>query len=157
MNAQPPPPPPPPPSDQPGGRPAAPAQAIPAYQGVADDSPGGGDGKASGGMRALAAVGFLVLLFATAVFAIVFAQIGGTDTCDAVASGDGQLNDDGECYDGSSTTKAIALIFGWPGTIALAAATVLSLMFAIRGRGGRTLLYALGAGIVLVGLSLIIG
>lgn len=156
MNAQPPPPPPPPPPEQPGGQ--QPAQAIPAYQGVSDDSPkGGGDGKASGGMRALAAVGVLVLLFATAVFAIVFAQIGGTDTCDSVRTGDGTLNDDGECYDGSSTTKAIALIFGWPGTIALGVATVLSLMFAIRGRGGRPLLYALGAGIVLVGISLIIG
>lgn len=108
-------------------------------------------------MRILAVVGFLVLLFVTAVFAIVFAQIGGTDTCDAVASGDGVLNSDGECYDGSSTVKAIALILGWPGTIALGVATVLSLAFAIRGRGGRPLLTALGAGVVLVGLSLIIG
>lgn len=108
-------------------------------------------------MRVLAAIGFLVLLFATAVFAIVFAQIGGTDTCDAVASGDGTLNSDGECYDGSSSVKTIALILGWPGTIALGIATVLSLAFAIRGRGGRQTLYALGAGVVLVGLSLIIG
>lgn len=152
MNAQPPPPPPPPPSQEPG--------ALPPQPPAAAGSPGGGPGgeeKAGTGLRILAGLGFVVLLFVTAVMAIVFAQIGGTDTCESVATGDGVLNSDGECYDGSSTVKAIALILGWPGTIALGIATVLSLVFAIRGRSGRPLLYALGAGVVLIALSLIIG
>ena len=158
MNAQPPPPPPPPPPSEPNPPRAGSPQAIPAYRGVSDDSPGDpGNGKAGGGLRVLAGVGVVVLLFAAAIFAIVFADIGSTDTCESVRSGEGQLNDDLECYDGSSSTKTIALVLGWPGTVALAAAAVLSLMFTIRGRGGRPLLYALGAGIVLVGLSLIIG
>lgn len=146
MNAQPPPPPPPSPP-QPGGQPP--------QQPVSPAAPG--EAKASAGLRILAGIGVVVLLFVTAVLVVVYAQIGSTDTCDAVASGEGVLNSDGECYGGSSTVKAIALILGWPGTIAFGVATVLALMFTIRGRGGRPLLYALGAGVVLIALSLIIG
>lgn len=109
------------------------------------------------GLRVLAGVGCLLLLFAAAVGAIVFASIGGTDTCKSIAEGTGSFNSDGECYDGSSTTKTIALILGWPGTLLLAVAAVLALLYTIRGRGGRPLLMATVAGVVLFGLSLIIG
>lgn len=128
-----------------------PAPAAP----VAPPTPGA-DGKASSGLRILAGIGVLVLLFATAVFAIVYADIGGTTPCDDVTSFS-DLNSDGECYDGSSTTKMVTLIFGWLGTVLLAAATVMALLFTIRGRGGRQLLYVLGAGVALIAISLIIG
>lgn len=131
-----------------------PAQA--GYDAPAAPPPSGGDAKASSGLRILAGIGVVVLLFATAVFAIVYADIGGTTPCSEVTS-ISDLNSDGECYDGSSTTKTVALIFGWLGTVLLAAATVMALLFTIRGRGGRQLLYVLGAGVALIAISLIIG
>ncbi len=155
MNAQPPPPPPPPPPEQPGGGPPQPAQAGYNAPPVHPSESNGGGG-ANTGLRILAGIGVLVLLFATAVFAIVYADIGGTTPCDDVTS-ISDLNSDGECYDGSSTTKAIALIFGWAGTALLAAATIMTLLFTIRGRGGRQLLYVLGGAVVLIAISLIIG
>lgn len=155
MNAQPPPPPPPPPSQQPGGDVPSPAQA--GYDAPAASPPSGGDEKASSGLRILAAFGVLVIGLAALIGFIAFASIGGTDTCDAVLDGSGTLNSDGECYDGSSGLKTIVTILGFAGSVLLAVAAVMALMFTIRGRGGRPLLYTLGAGVALFGISLIIG
>lgn len=156
MNAQPPPPPPPPPSQQPG-QPGAPGQAIPTYQGVSDDSPGGpGDGKPSGGLRALGVVGLIVLGLAALIGFIAFADISGTTPCEDVTSF-ADLNSDGECYDGSSGLKTVVTIMGFIGSGLLAIAAIMSLMFAIRGRNGRQTLMVMGAGIALFGLALIIG
>ncbi len=153
MNAQPPPPPPPSPSPQPGGEPG-PAQA--GYNAPLAPMPAGDD-KASTGLRILAGIGVLVIGFAALVGFIAFGSIAGTDTCDAVANGTGTLNSDLECYDGSSGLKTIVLVLGFAGSVLLAAAAVMSLLFTIRGRGGRPLLFVLGAGIALFAFSLIIG
>ncbi|MCB0864708.1 MAG: hypothetical protein KDB58_03245 [Solirubrobacterales bacterium] len=151
MNAQPPPPPPPPSSPQPGGGAPAPQQP-PAYPA----QPGGTPDKGNGGLRVLAAIGVVVLAFVALVGFIAFADIAGTTPCDDVNS-ISDLNSDGECYDGSSGLKTIVTIMGFAGSALIAAAAVMSLMFAIRGRGGRPLLMVLGAGVVLFGLSLAIG
>ena len=148
MNAQPPPP---PSSPQPGGGAPAPQQP-PAYPA----QPGGTPDKGNGGLRVLAAIGVVVLAFVALVGFIAFADIAGTTPCDDVNS-ISDLNSDGECYDGSSGLKTIVTIMGFAGSALIAAAAVMSLMFAIRGRGGRPLLMVLGAGVVLFGLSLAIG
>ena len=99
----------------------------------------------------------LVLAFIAAVAIMVMADIGSTATCEDVFAGKADFNDDNECYDGSSTTKLIALVLGWPGAILAAVSVLLALGFAIRGYGGRTLLQVIIAAAVLLGLSLIIG
>jgi len=108
-------------------------------------------------MRILAVLLALVLAFIAAVAIMVMADIGGTATCEDVFAGKADFNDDNECYDGSSTTKLIALVLGWPGAILAAVSVLLALGFAIRGYGGRTLLQVIIAAAVLLGLSLIIG
>jgi len=98
----------------------------------------------------------LVLAFITAVAVIVMLDIGELTPCDDVTNIT-QLNDDGECFDGSSTSKTISLILGWPGTLLAGLATLMALGFAIRGTGGRPLVMVIIAGAVLLGLSLLIG
>lgn len=98
----------------------------------------------------------LVLAFVSAVGVAVMLDIGETTPCSDVQS-IADLNDDGECYDGSDTKKTIALILGWPGSALAGIAALLALGFAIRGRGGRTLLMTIGAAAVLIAASLIIG
>ena len=113
--------------------------------------------KAGAGLRVLAVILALVLAFITAVAVIVMLDIGELTACDDVGNDLSKLNEDGECFDGSSTTKLIALIFGWPGTLLAGVSTLLALSFAARGRGGRQLVQAIVVGAVLLGLSLIIG
>ena len=113
--------------------------------------------KAGAGLRALAVILALVLAFVTAVALIVMLDIGELTPCDDVGNDLSKLNEDGECFDGSSTTKLIALIFGWPGTLLAGVATLLALGFAARGRGGRQLAQVIVASAVLLGLSLLIG
>ena len=98
----------------------------------------------------------LVLAFITAVAVVVMLDIGELTPCDDVSSLS-QLNDDGECFDGSSGSKTIALILGWPGTVLAGIAALMALAFAIRGYGGRPLVLVIVAAAVLLGLSLIIG
>lgn len=113
--------------------------------------------KAGAGLRILAVLGSLVLAFAAAVAILVMIDIGGTATCEDVLAGEADFNDDNECYDGSSTTKLIVLLLGWPGAILASASVLLALGFAIRGRGGKLLLQVIAGAVVLLGLSLIIG
>ena len=112
--------------------------------------------KAGGLVRVGAVVLALVLAFITAVAVVVMLDIGELTPCDDVTNIT-QLNDDGECFDGSSSSKTIALIVGWPGTVLAGLATLMALAFAIRGYGGRPLVMVIIAGAVLLGLSLIIG
>lgn len=116
-----------------------------------------GSPKAGVGARSGAVIGALVLAFLAAVAVLVMVQVGDTATCDDVLAGKADFNDDGECYDGSSTTKLIALVLGWPGAVLAVVATFLALAFAIRGRGGRRLVQVIVAAAVLLGLSLLIG
>jgi hypothetical protein len=107
-------------------------------------------------LRVLAVLLFFVLAFVTAVAIIAALDIGELTPCKDVTS-PSQLNSDGECFDGSSTTKLVALIFGWPGAVLAGVATLMALGFAVRGRGGRQLIIVTVVAAVLMGLSLAIG
>ena len=113
-------------------------------------------GRAGVGARIAAVLLALVLAFITAVGVVAMIDIAELTPCEDVVSA-ADLNDEGECFDGSDTGKTLAMIFGWPGTILAGIATLLALGFAIRGRGGRPLLIAIIGAAVLLGLSILIG
>ena len=104
----------------------------------------------------LALIAALGLAFAAAVAILAMILIGDTTPCADVTS-PADLNEDGECFDGSSTKKLVALVLGWPGAILLAASVLLALGFTITGRGGRRLIAVAVAGAVLFGLSILAG
>lgn len=112
--------------------------------------------KAGGIARVVAVILALVLAFITAVAVIVVVDIGELTPCQDVTS-PAQLNDEGECYDGSDGEKTIAQVLGWPGAALAALAALMALAFAVRGRGGRPLLIVIAVAVVLLGLTLIIG
>lgn len=112
--------------------------------------------KASALARIAAVALCLVLAFVTAVAVIVMIDIGELTPC-ADVTDVSQLNDEGECFNGSGTAKTIALVFGWPGSILAGLATLLAVGFAITGTGGRRLAFVIAASAVLLGLSLLIG
>ena len=112
--------------------------------------------KAGAGPRVLALIAALGLAFAAAVAILAMILIGDTTPCADVDS-PADLNEDGECFDGSSTKKLIALVLGWPGAVLLAASVLLALGFTITGRGGRRLIAVAVAGAVLFGLSILAG
>jgi hypothetical protein len=116
-----------------------------------------GPPKAGALARIGAVILALVLAFITAVAVIVMIDIGELTPCEDVTNPLTQLNDEGECFDGSSTSKTISLIVGWPGTILAGLAALMALGFAIRGTGGRQLVMVIIAAAVLLGLSLVIG
>lgn len=112
--------------------------------------------KAGAGPRVLAVLAALVLAFAAAVAILAMILIGDTTPCADVTS-PADLNDDGECFDGSSTKKLIALVLGWPGAILLAVSVLAGLAFTITGRGGRRFVAVAVVGAVLFGLSILAG
>ena len=112
--------------------------------------------KAGALPRIVAVLLALVLAFVCAVMVSVMLDIGETTPCADVET-IADLNDDGECYDGSSTVKTIALVLGWPGAIVAGVAAFLALAFAIRGYGGRQLMMAIGLSAALIAATLIIG
>lgn len=112
--------------------------------------------KAGAGPRVLAVLAALVLAFAAAVAILAMILIGDTTPC-ADVTGPADLNEDGECFDGSSTKKLIALVLGWPGAILLAVSVLAGLAFTITGRGGRRFVGIAVAGAVLFGLSIAAG
>jgi len=113
--------------------------------------------KAGAGARILAFIGAVVLLFLAAVAVIAMIEIGDLTPCEDVTDPLTQLNEDGECFDGSSGKKTISLILGWPGAILAGVSVLLALGFAVRGRGGRTLIKVVVAAAVLFGLSILVG
>ena len=115
------------------------------------------DEKAGGGWRALAVILALALAFACAVMIIAMADIGSTPTCESILSGEEQVPDDGECFDGSSAQKTASLVLGWPSGVLAGIAALVALFFAGTGRNGRLLLQLTGAAIVLGGASILIG
>lgn len=119
--------------------------------------PGASSGKASGGLRALAAIGFLVIAFGTAVIAVAAADIGKTPTCADVQSGKAALPSDRQCFDGGHTKRTATVALMWPGAALGAIAALLALAFAFTGRNGRRLLLVLAAAIVLSGLGVLVG
>lgn len=113
--------------------------------------------KAGALARVGAVVAALVLAFLAAVAIVAMLDITDLTPCGDVGSDLSKLNDEGECFDGSSGKKTIALILGWPGAALAALSVLLMLAFAIRGRGGRTAGLTIVAGAVLFGLAILIG
>jgi hypothetical protein len=114
--------------------------------------------KAGAGARAGAVVLALIFAFAAAVMIAVMADIGDTPTCEDIRTGEATLEPgETECFDGSSTEKTASLVLGWPSGILGAIVVLLSLAFAIRGRGGRPLAITAVAAVVLGGLSILVG
>jgi hypothetical protein len=108
------------------------------------------------GSRVAAALGALVLLFVALIAVLVVVDVAGTTPCDDVKT-IADLNDDGECYDRSSGVKTFVVIIGSLGALAALAAAGLAVAYLVRGRGGRLLVQATVAAVVLLGLTLIIG
>jgi hypothetical protein len=89
----------------------------------------------------------LALLFLTAVAVLVMVEIaGGTPCYDA--------NRDptfvGDCFEGSTKRKVLALVLGAPGALLVGVSVVLLFVFAARARGIRGPLVAGAAGILLL-------
>ena len=120
------------------------------------DAPPPENRKAGALLRIGAVLLAIALAFVCAVGVVVMLDIADTTSCEDVRTV-ADLNDSGECYDGSDTTKTIAMILGWPGSIMAGIAALLALAFAIRGYGGRRLGIAIAIAAVLLGGSLIIG
>lgn len=115
--------------------------------------------KASGGMRALAVLFALVLAFAAAVMIAVAVEIGDSATCEEfpTLSPAEQLEQENECFDGSSGQKSATVILAYASGVIGAIAVLLALAFAITGRRGRPVLMATGAAVLLGGLSILVG
>ena len=111
--------------------------------------------KAGSVARALGVAGALILAFAAAVAIIAMVEISGLTPCyDANRDPDFTGT---ECFDGSSKRKLLTLLLGFPGAVLAAIGVVLLLAFVVRGRGLKPVGIAVGAGVVLFGLSLIVG
>jgi hypothetical protein len=130
------------------GTPTAPAGEPP--------PPAPAEEKAPAAPRIAAAIGVIVLLFIALVAILVVADVADTKPCDEVTSV-ADLNSDGECYDRSSTVKTIVLIIGSIGALLTIVSAGLALAFAIRGRGGRQLVQAIGAAVFFLALTMIVG
>lgn len=115
--------------------------------------------KASGGMRALGLALGLVLAFAAAVMIAVAVDIGDSVTCDEfpTLTPAEQLEQDNECFKGSSTQKSASVALAYLGGGVGAIAVLLALAFVITGRRGRALLPATGAAVLFGGLSILVG
>ncbi len=98
-------------------------------------------------MRALAAVGALILAFATAVIVAVMLDLGNGPLCKEALPGQ-------DCYDVSSTGRVISLVFGWPGAVLGGLAAITALGLAATGRNGRTVRLLTVPAVVLCGLSI---
>ncbi len=108
-------------------------------------------------MRILAVLAALVLAFLAAVAVIAMLDITDLNPCMDANKDPSLLNDQGECFDGSSTRKTLSLILGWPGAVLAVLSVPLMLAFAIRGRGGRSAIGVVVLGAVLFGLAILIG
>jgi hypothetical protein len=117
--------------------------------------------KASGGSRALAFVGFLILAFCCAVMAVAAADIGDTPRCNDRAGIEAKARENPgqqiECFDGGSTKKALTVGLMWPGAAFAGLAALLALVFTFTGRNGRRLMLVVALAIALSGLGILIG
>jgi hypothetical protein len=77
-------------------------------------------------------------------------------TCHQVSHGEAKLGSNGDCFDGSSRRADAGLALMIASGLAIAAALVLSIMFAVTGRRGRLFLILTGVAIVLAVLALVV-
>lgn len=61
-----------------------------------------------------------------------------------------------ECYDFPASVEPVVLGAGWIGSVLAGVAAILALAFAIRGRGGRPLLFATAAAAGFLVLSIVV-
>lgn len=111
-------------------------------------------GKAGAVLRVGAVPLALILAFVAAVAISVLVDVGDNPVCDEITSAQRAVGGY-ECYDFSGSVKPIVQGAGWLGGIVTAVAALLAAAFAIRGRGGRLLLAAMGAGAALLGISIL--
>jgi hypothetical protein len=113
--------------------------------------------KPSGGIRALAVLGAIVLAFAAAVMIVAAADIGGTPTIKECTADNSVIPSDGKCFDGSKTKRTISVALMYISGALGAAAVLLALMFAATGRRGRLLTQLMIAAVLLGGLGILVG
>jgi hypothetical protein len=113
--------------------------------------------KSNGALRALAVVLALVLILGAAIMIIAMVDIAGTTLCSDVSLEDAFADPEGECFDGSSVQKIIAVILGFAGGGLGAIAALAALAFTFTGRRGRLVLVLTGSAIVLSGISIGVG
>jgi hypothetical protein len=135
---------------QPAAAPATPP--LPAAEPAAPAD----DGKAGGGIRALAVLLALVLAFGAAVMIIASGEIADTPTFAEVSSGEKPLPDDGKVYDGTESERSISTAFGYASGIAAAIAALLGVALAITGRRGKLFAQVAIAAVVLAAIALLI-
>jgi hypothetical protein len=111
-------------------------------------APAGDPGKAGMIWRILALVLALVLAFLAAVIISVNLDVSDKGVC-----GDNTL---GDCYDFSKGAKPFVLFFGWAAAAVAIATALWSLVFTVRGRGGRQVLMGTGLAVVLYAISVVI-
>jgi hypothetical protein len=115
-----------------------------------------GDGKASGGMRALGIVLALILAFGAAVMIAAAAEISDTPTAEEVASGEEPLPDDGKVYDGSESERSISTGFGYASGVVGGIGALIGIFFGITGTRGRLFAQAAVAAVILAAIALLI-
>jgi hypothetical protein len=116
-----------------------------------------GQGRTGVGWRVVGILLAPALAFGCAVMLVAMSDIGSTPTCHEISIGKAASPSDGECFSGSSLQKAITLGLGWPSGGLAGVAGLAALAFVITGRRGRLALQLAALGIVLGGLSILIG
>jgi hypothetical protein len=77
-------------------------------------------------------------------------------TCHDVNRGQAKAASNGDCFDGSTKRADAGLALAIGSGLAMAAALVLSIMFAVTGRRGRLVLILIGVAIVLALLEILV-
>jgi len=106
------------------------------------------------GLRIGAGLLALMLAFICAVAIAVMIDVNDTPLCGEVPSAQ-ELAGGYECYDFSDSVKPIVVGAGWIGAVLAGIAAILALAFAVRGRGGRSLLLVIAAAAVLLAVSVV--
>ena len=115
------------------------------------------ESKASGLMRALAAVVALVLLFGVAVMVFVVINPDNLPLCDDVISGEAALGPANECLDSSRAAYTASRVAAAAAGLVGALAALVGFYVAATGRRGGLMVKLTGAALVLGGLTFLIG
>jgi hypothetical protein len=140
-------------NDQPTAPQPAPAQPPPPPP--PPPAPATDDGKAGGGLRALAVLMALVLGFGAAVMFVAGSEIADTPTQEQVLTGEEALPSDGEVFDGSEGKRSFVVALLYASGVAAAVGAIAAFAFTITGRRGRPVVALTLLAIVLAGIALI--
>ncbi len=117
-------------------------------------------GAASVGLRLLALIGALALAFGCAVLVLVVIELIDNPLCSDTSGVAAALLADGaeaSCFDGSSVTRILAIVFGAPAALLAGLAALMALGFALGMRIGKRLLMVIAAAVVLAGAMFLVG